>query len=185
MAKPKVAFFDFTCCEGCQLQILSLEEELPEILGLIDIVNFREASSAVSNDYDIAFIEGAITRESEIPRIQKIRNQAKILITIGACSSIGGVNCIKNFYPMDKVLQDTYGDKAEWYDIIPARPISAVVPVDYQLQCCPIMKEEFLYLLKCLLNGQTPQFPKHPVCVECRLKGNVCVYDKGMTCMGR
>ena len=26
--KPRVAIFDFGCCEGCQLQIVNLEEEI-------------------------------------------------------------------------------------------------------------------------------------------------------------
>jgi sulfhydrogenase subunit delta len=45
MAKPKVAFFDFSCCEGCQLMVLNCEPELLDIAGAVDIVNFREAIS--------------------------------------------------------------------------------------------------------------------------------------------
>ena len=41
MAKPRVAFHDFTSCEGCQLQVLNCEDEILAILGAVDIVNFR------------------------------------------------------------------------------------------------------------------------------------------------
>ena len=45
MSRPKVAFFDFTSCEGCQLSKLNLEEDLLGILELVELVNFREAIS--------------------------------------------------------------------------------------------------------------------------------------------
>ncbi len=184
MSNPRVAFFDFTCCEGCQLQVLSLEDELLDLLGLIDIVNFREASSDFSDDYDLAFVEGSITRESEIPRLEKIRRQAKTVVALGACACLGGVNCIKNSRPMKQVLEVVYGEKADWFDTIPARPLSAVVPVDYQIPGCPIDKQEFLRVVQALLTGREPRLPDYPVCVECRSKENICVFDKGMTCLG-
>ena len=78
--KPKVAFFSFTCCEGCQLQVLSCEDELPDVLSLVDIVNFREAIDEKRDDYDIAFIEGSISRQHEINEIKKIREKAKVVV---------------------------------------------------------------------------------------------------------
>lgn len=184
MDKPRVAFFDFTCCEGCQLQVVSLEDELVDLLGLIDIVTFREASSAFSDDYDIAIVEGSISRDSEIPRLEYIRKQAKIVVALGACACLGGVNCVKNFQPMEQVLKTVYQDKTSWFDTIPARPIWDVIPVDYQIPGCPIDKKEFLKIVQALLTGQEPKLPNYPVCVECRSKENVCVFDKGMTCLG-
>src|SRR4030042_299804 len=100
--KPKVAFFDFTSCEGCQLDALNLDGgELLDLLNAVDIVNFREVMTERADDYDIAFIEGSISRESEIPRLQKIREQAKVLVALGACACIGGVNCLKNHVPLE------------------------------------------------------------------------------------
>ena len=109
--KPKVAFLEFTSCEGCQLEVLNLTgEELLDLLGAVEIVNFREARTNRTDDYDIAFVEGSISRESEIPRLQKIREQAKIVVAIGACACIGGVNCLKNNMPMSEALRIVYGD---------------------------------------------------------------------------
>jgi len=78
--KPKVGVFSFTGCEGCQLQILECEDELLSILGLIDLVVFREAMDKISDNYDIAFIDGGITHPSEIERIKKIYH-AKVFDT--------------------------------------------------------------------------------------------------------
>jgi coenzyme F420-reducing hydrogenase gamma subunit len=182
--KPKVAVFDFTCCEGCELQILNCEDELPELVAALDIVSFREAMTGQAEYYDIAFIDGACSRESEMAWLKEIRERAKMVIPIGACACLGGVNCLKNVYPMDEVLKAEYGEAAHYYDTIPARPISAVIPIDFSIPGCPIVKEEFIRVVQELLAGRTPHQPNDPVCAECKVAGNVCVFDKGMTCLG-
>ncbi|MBI1911154.1 MAG: NADH:ubiquinone oxidoreductase [Deltaproteobacteria bacterium] len=188
MEKPKVAFFSFTCCEGCQLMVLSCEDELPDILKLVNIVNFREAMTEKSDDYDIAFVEGSISRKEEIKKIKKIRNNAKIVVALGACSSTGGLNCLKNRFPMEDVKMSVYGKEAETNynvnDTIPARPIDSIIHVDYYIHGCPIPKKEFLNVFTSLLLGKRPDIPNQPVCVECKMAGNICVFEKGMSCLG-
>ena len=182
--KPKIAIFDFTGCEGCELQILNCEEEIPDLVAALDIVNFREAMTERSDNYDIAFIDGACTRESEIVRLKQIRERAKMVIPIGACACLGGVNCLKNPYPMDDVLKGVYGEAAGYYDTIPARPISAVIPIDFYFPGCPIDRDEFIRVVQEVLAGRVPYQPNDPVCAECKMAGNVCVFDKGKTCLG-
>src|SRR3990170_1554432 len=111
--KPRVAFFDFACCEGCQLTVIQLEEGLLDVVKQVDIVTFREAMTEKSDDYDVAFVEGSITRPADIPRIQKIRERAKVLAALGACATIGGVNCIKNRFPMEEAMAMVYGEDAK------------------------------------------------------------------------
>ncbi|RLB32148.1 MAG: NADH:ubiquinone oxidoreductase [Deltaproteobacteria bacterium] len=182
--KPKVGFFDFAGCEGCQLQIINLEEEIIELASKVEIVNFREAISERGEDYDIAFVEGSITRKSDEGRLRKIREQAAILVALGACACNGGINALKNFQDTEDVKRIVYGDKAHYFDTYPTRPIDAVVPVDYYVRGCPISKSEFLKVFKALLLGKRPEIPNYPVCVECKMKENVCVFEKGMTCLG-
>ncbi len=183
--KAKVAFFDFTSCEGCQLDILNLEgAEVLDLVNAVDIVNFREIKTERDDNYDIAFVEGSISRESEIPRLQKIRGKAKVIIALGACACIGGINCLKNHLPMDEALRIVYGKDAKYYDTIPARPLHAVIPVDYYVRGCPPTATEFLKVVKALLLGKKPEIPNYPVCVECKMAGNVCVFERGMTCLG-
>ena len=184
MTKPRVAFFSFSSCEGCQLVVLTIEEQLLDLVNLIDIVSFREAMSEKSEDYDIAFIEGSITRTSEIERIKKIRNRADVIIALGACATIGGINCLKNQFEMKKVQDIVYGKMADNYDTIPTRPIESVVKVDYWIQGCPIDKDEFIEVTKAILLGKKPRIPDYPVCVECQMRENVCLFEKGMVCMG-
>lgn len=183
--KPKVAFFDFTCCEGCQLDALNIEgQDLVDLVNAIDIVEFREVATGRADRYDIAFVEGSITRESEIPRLKDIRERSGLVIALGACAAIGGINCLKNHLPMDEALEIVYGDDAKYYDTIPARPIHAVIPVDFTVPGCPINTAEYLRIVKELLLGKTPELPNYPVCVECKMAGNVCVFERGETCLG-
>lgn len=184
MAKPRVSFHDFTSCEGCQLQVLNCEDELLGIVGAVDIVNFREAIDERSDDYDIAFIEGAFTRESDRARLEHIRKNAKIVVALGACACTGGLNVLKNFRGIDESMKKVYGESASWYETSPALPIEAAIKVDVKINGCPIPKQEFLEVVKSVLAGRTPQIPDYPVCVECKLRENVCLFQKGEYCMG-
>jgi coenzyme F420-reducing hydrogenase gamma subunit len=112
MKKPRVAFFDFASCEGCQLQVINLEEDLLQVLEAVDVVSFREAMKEHSDDYDIAFVEGSITRRSDEARLKGIRKNAKVLVALGSCATLGGINCIKNFQDLDYVRKFVYGEKA-------------------------------------------------------------------------
>lgn len=182
--KPRVAFFDFACCEGCQLRVVELEEALLDVLAQVDIVAFREAMTETSDEYDVAFVEGSITRPADLARIQKIRDTAKVVVALGACAAIGGINCGKNRFEMDEAMAHVYGDDARHFETFQARPVDAVVPVDYYVHGCPINPHEFVKVFHAILQGRPYTVPDHPVCVECRLNGNVCLLEKGMACMG-
>jgi coenzyme F420-reducing hydrogenase gamma subunit len=182
--KPKVAFFDFAGCEGDQLQIANLEEELLDLLGQVEVVSFREVMKEHSDDYDIAFIEGSCTRLQDEERLKQIRKNASIVVAIGSCATIGGINSLKNYQNMDDVKKIVYGDKANLFDTYPARPIDAVIPVDAYVHGCPMTKDEFLHVVKSLLLGKKPVIPNYPVCVECKKNENVCAFERGEFCVG-
>lgn len=186
MSKPRIAIFDFACCEGCQLQIVNMEEEILDLLSVITPVEWREAISDSSDEYDIAIIEGSITRHEDEERIKVIRGRAGILIALGACATIGGVNKIKNNFTVEDVTQYVYGKDAgsphlETYAV---KSVADVVRVDYEVHGCPIDASELAYVVKCLLAGRKPSTPTYPVCVECKMRENGCRYEYGEVCLG-
>src|SRR5210317_1355855 len=122
MGKPRVAFFDFACCEGCQLQVANMGEDLLAVLGAIDVVEFREVMSE-KGDYDVAVVEGSITTSHDVERIKKIREKAKVLIAYGSCATIGGVNGMKNNFELDDIRRYVYKDAAKYFDTIPTRAV--------------------------------------------------------------
>ena len=185
MGKPRVAFFDFACCEGCQLQVANIGELLLDVLGLIDVVEFREVMSEKSDDnYDIAIIEGAITTPHAVERIKKIRSIASVVIAYGACACTGGVNGMKNNFELDDIRNYVYKDSAKYFPTIPTRAVDQVVKVDYHINGCPILPAELLEVIKCALQGIPYTVPDNPVCVECKLNENVCMFERGVTCLG-
>ncbi len=184
MKKVKVAFFDFTCCEGCQLQVANMGEALLDVLDLIDVVEFREVMSEKSKTYDVAIIEGSITTPHAVERIKKIRKTAKVLIAYGSCAAIGGINGMKNNFDLKDIREYVYQKDAKYFDTIPTRAVHQVVPVDYTITGCPVYIPEFVKVLKCALMGIAYNVPDNAVCVECKLNENECMYDKGIACMG-
>ena len=183
-AKPRISFHDFTSCEGCQLQVLNCEDELLDILSTVDIVQFREAIDDRQWECDIAFVEGSFSRNSDRARLEKIRANAKVVVAIGACACTGGLNVLKNYRGIQQSMKTVYGDKAELYETAPVQPIDQIIKVDYKIHGCPMPKQEFLEVVKSLLAGRKPRIPDYPVCVECKLRENVCLYHKGQYCMG-
>ena len=182
--KPKVAFFDFAGCEGCQLTVIDSLQSYPELLQAIEIIQFREAMSERGEDYEIAFVEGSYTRPSDEARLCQIRKQAKIVVALGACAHIGGINAIRNMKPMERVKRYVYQDQADVFQADQALPISAFIQVDAFIPGCPIDRNEFIAAVKVLLQGNLPDIPDYPVCVECKLRENECVLNKGQPCLG-
>ncbi len=184
MSVPKVAFFEFTSCEGCQLTVLDSLQENPQLLEMVEIVQFREAMSERGDDYQIAFIEGSCTRPSDEEKVKEIREQADLVVTLGACAHLGGINAIRNRTEISNVREYVYGDKGEWFETYQPRPISAVVDVDAEIPGCPIDRDEFIMAVSHLLQGRLPNIPDYPLCIECKAMENVCMYLRGKTCLG-
>ncbi|NTU57389.1 MAG: NADH:ubiquinone oxidoreductase [Chlorobiaceae bacterium] len=182
MDKVKVGSFDFTCCEGCQLQLANKESTLPDFLNLLDIRNFREISSERHNDYDIALVEGSITRSDEIDRLKAIRAQATVLIAFGSCACFGGVNNLKNRIPQDEAIREVYDGKT--IDTMPSMKISDIVQVDLSIPGCPVSKEEVERIVIGVVTRSQVSLPKYPVCVDCKQKLNTCLFDLGEICLG-
>lgn len=185
--KPKVAFFDFSCCEGCQLQIANLEEDIIAVVDLVDIVEFREVITGKAPKYDIAFVEGSITRKEDENRLEDIRSRSELLVAFGSCAATGGINRLKDLRgDLEQVRRDVYGD--DWnrphLETYMTKAVDEVVRVDHYLYGCPISRDEFLGVLEALALGIKPEVPDYPVCAECKIMENVCVFHMGKTCMG-
>ena len=186
MTKPRVAVFDFACCEGCQLQIVNLEEEIIDLVSAVEMVEWREGMSEQSHEYDIAIIEGSIMRPEDEKRIELIRSRAKILIALGACATIGGINKLKNNFNLDEAKKCVYGDDSTMphLECSPTKAVDEVVEVDFKIHGCPINRDEFTKVVRSLLLGKKPHIPDYPVCVECKANETICRYEYNEICLG-
>ncbi len=185
-SKPSVAVWKFASCDGCQLSLLDCEDELLAVTNEIQIANFPEASRAVlKGPYDISLVEGSITTRHDLERVHQVRKLSRTLITIGACATSGGIQALRNFKDVREFTSIVYASPEYISTLETSTPISAHVKVDYELQGCPINKYQLIEVINAFLNGRKPNISAHSVCVECKLRGNVCVMvAHGTACLG-
>ncbi|MEW5795321.1 MAG: oxidoreductase [Candidatus Zixiibacteriota bacterium] len=184
--KPRLAVWKFASCDGCQLSLLDCEEELLAVAANVTIANFPEASRAVmKGPYEISLVEGSITTSHNAERIHSIRRSSKVLITIGACATAGGIQALRNFKDVKDFVKVVYAHPEYIETLGKSTPIADHVFVDFELRGCPINKYQLVEVISAYLSGRKPNIPTSSVCMECKRRGNVCVMvSTGQTCMG-
>ena len=185
-ARPTLAVWKFASCDGCQLTLLDCEDELLAVAGAVDIAYFLEAGRAGgSGPFDLSLVEGSVTTPDDIERIRQVRAVSRHLVTIGACATAGGVQALRNFADVEEYLSIVYAQPEFITTLADSTPIAAHVPVDFELRGCPIDKRQLVEVLAAFLHGRRPEVPGHSVCVECKLRGNICVMvAHGTPCLG-
>jgi sulfhydrogenase subunit delta len=184
--RPKLAVFKFASCDGCQLSLLDAEDELLAVAGAVDIANFPEASRRVlKGPYDVGLVEGSITTPHDVERIREIRKMCRVLITIGACATAGGIQALRNWKDVKDFTRLVYASPEHISTLDRSMPIGSYVHVDFELRGCPINKYQLIEVLNAHLNNRKPTIPTHSVCIECKLRGTVCVMvSQGTACLG-
>jgi coenzyme F420-reducing hydrogenase gamma subunit len=184
--KPRLAVWKFASCDGCQLSLLDCEDELLAVAGAIDIAYFPEATRGeISGRYDVSLIEGSVTTAHDAERIKDVRERSRVLITIGACATAGGIQALKNFADVKEYIPMVYAHPEYIHTLATSTAIADHVKVDFELRGCPINKKQLVELVSALVAGRKPVTPPHSVCVECKLKGNLCVMvAHGTPCLG-
>jgi sulfhydrogenase subunit delta len=174
--KRTLAVWKFASCDGCQLSVLDLEDELLSLAEQLEIAYFLEASSAtVEGPYDVSLVEGSITTAHDAERIRAVRANSGALITIGACATAGGIQALRNFADVEEFARIVYASPDYISTLATSTPISAHVNVDFELNGCPINKRQLLEVISAHLNRRRPHVRAHSVCVECKRRGTVCV----------
>jgi len=182
--KPKISIISLTCCEGCQVAIFDLGEKLLELLKHIDLVDMPLIEDLVEpNHFDVIFIEGAVVSDNDEARLKKARLKSDVLVALGTCACLGGIAEIKNYQDKEKAIRYVYKN-IEGIRNANVKPLKEIVKVDYQIPGCPINSEEFLKIATDLVFGKQPKIPQRSVCYECLLKGNECLLQKGLPCLG-
>jgi len=184
--KPKLAVWKFASCDGCQLTLLDCEDELLDVADAVEIAYFPEATRAVvRGPYDISLVEGSITTPHDAERIHKVRRASKVLITIGACATAGGIQALRNFKNIHDFVSVVYAHPQYIETLGKSLPVADYVFVDFELRGCPINKVQLLEVLGAYLCGRRPNIPRYSVCQECKERGTVCVMvARGSPCLG-
>jgi coenzyme F420-reducing hydrogenase gamma subunit len=184
--KPRLGVVKLASCDGCQLTLLDLEDQLLDLLTRFDLVEFAEASSHRSaGPYDIVLVEGSISTPEQLEDILRIRRETQLLVTIGACATAGGIQALRNWRDHDEVRASIYPRPEHVESLATATPVADHVTVDAELRGCPIDPGQLLELLTALAVGRRPQLPDAAVCLECKRRGTVCVsVASDVPCLG-
>lgn len=182
----RLAVWKFASCDGCQLSLMDLEDEILLLADCLEIAYFLEASSSVRpGPYDLSLVEGSISTPADEERILEVRHQSKSLVTIGACATSGGIQALRNFADLKEFMSTVYARPDYIQTLAKSHPINDYVPVDFELRGCPIHKRQLLEVIASFLIGKRPEVPDESVCCECKRKGLVCVWvAEGKACLG-
>ena len=184
--RPRLGVVKLASCDGCQLMLLNLEDALLSVAERIDIVEFPEATShRSSGPYDVVLVEGAVSTPEQLETIHAVRREAKVLVTIGACATAGGIQAMRNWANHDAFRAAVYAHPEYVESLATAQPVSDYVKVDVELRGCPINGDQLLEFVTALLTGRRANLPDEAVCAACKRAGRVCVMvSQGIPCLG-
>jgi len=185
-SRPRIGVVKLASCDGCQLTILDLEDDLLELTERFEFVEFAEATSRRSSGpFDVLFIEGSISTADQAVEIARLRAATRILVAIGACATAGGIQALRTATEHEAFRAAVYPAPAFVESLAEATPLSDHVTVDYELRGCPIDGRQLVELLTALATGRRPQLPDQAVCLECKRRGIACVVvANGEPCLG-
>jgi coenzyme F420-reducing hydrogenase gamma subunit len=186
MTKKTLAVWKFASCDGCQLSILDCEDELLLLADHVTIAYFPEATTtALDGPYDVSLVEGSITTPEDDERIQKIRKDSGVVVSIGACATAGGIQALRNYTDVHELIGRVYAHPEYIKTLDRSHAIAEKIPVDYELRGCPVNKYQLLEVLSALLVGKRPNIPDQSVCMDCKLAGVPCIaVTKQLPCLG-
>ncbi|HBG82056.1 TPA: hypothetical protein DDW69_04480 [candidate division CPR2 bacterium] len=182
--KVKIAIFDLTDCEGCELQFLAFVEKVLEMDDQLEITNWRLAKQKnVEGPFDVAFIEGSPLTEEDIELIKEIKKHSKAVVALGNCASLAGIPGLINGEERERLAKKIYGPNYK-LRVREVRPLSHYIDVDYELRGCPVTEKELEELVSSLISGKKVVPKTYPVCLECKANGNPCLFLENKACLG-
>jgi sulfhydrogenase subunit delta len=185
-SKPRIAVHKFSSCDGCQLALLNLGEDLLTLAARVELVHFAEAGPLDPDaEVEIAFVEGSISTPEDLERIQHIRQHSHLLIAIGACATSGGIQALRNNANGAEWVAQIYSHPEAITSLERSTPIASQVKVDFELWGCPVSGRQMLAVVNSLLLGVSPRDNADKVCTECKRRNLACVMvSRGVPCMG-
>ena len=167
MGKARVATLWLDGCSGCHMSIFDMDERLIELADRVDFVYTPLVDrKEFPEDVDVTLVEGAVGYYEDIPKLKKIRERTRLLVSLGDCAVAGNVPVMRNRFPAEEVLEQTFVDNADEQKQMPrdslprllptVRPVHEIVDVDLFVQGCPPSADIIHFVLTELLEGRTP-----------------------------
>lgn len=167
MKKVKVATVWLDGCSGCHMSLLDMDAAIIPLARRIEIVYGPLVDAQeFPEEVDVTLVEGAISSQEDLNKIQKIRQHTRVLISLGDCAVNGNIPAMRNSIPVTKLLQGIYVEGSQDNRVLPgervpallkqARPLREFVNVDMALPGCPPPAKAISTVLTDLLENRKP-----------------------------
>jgi len=184
MSKLKIMQYSLTCCEGCAVNLINALASMLQILDKVEIVTSRILGLPTLREADVAFIDGSVITKEDEEVVKIIRRKSKIVVALGSCASIGGINALKELFSHEEAIRDVYGVFPNIPHLKDVKTLGDVIEVDYILPGCPPTTNEISRFLMDMVLGKTFRLPDKPICYECKIRGIKCLLEEGILCLG-
>jgi len=165
MKKVKVATVWLDGCSGCHMSLLDMDAAIISLAQKIDLVYGPLVDAQeFPEDVDVTLVEGAVSSQEDLNKLQNIRQRTHLLISLGDCAVTGNVPAMRNSVPVNKLLQRIYIEGVQENKIIPtdgvpsllkhARPLREFVTVDMYLPGCPPPAKLIATVISDLVDGR-------------------------------
>lgn len=165
MKKVKVATVWLDGCSGCHMSLLDMDAAVISLAQKIDLVYGPLVDAQeFPDDVDVTLIEGAVSSQEDLNKLQKIRQRTHLLISLGDCAVTGNVPAMRNSIPVTRLLKSVYVEGAQDSKLIPtegvpallkqARPLREFVKVDVCLPGCPPPAKSISKIILDLIEGR-------------------------------
>ena len=170
MKKVKVATVWLDGCSGCHMSLLDMDAAIISLAQKIDLVYGPLVDAQeFPEDVDVTLVEGAVSSQDDLNKLQKIRLRTQLLIALGDCAVTGNVPAMRNFIPVNKLLQRIYVEGAQEGKVVPtegvptllkqARPLREFVKVDLSLPGCPPPAKTIAAVISDRVDGKKRETP--------------------------
>ena len=144
-SKIKIGWFSFSCCED-NLVIFTeiLNDHWQEWKKIFDFRHVNALKSKnIFDEFDIAFIEGAVASEKHKKKIEEIRRISKKVVAVGSCAITGMPSAQRNFFSEEqrKNIEPLIEHFASFPKVL---KVSEVVKVDAEIPGCPMDHNVFM-----------------------------------------
>lgn len=167
MKKVKLATVWLDGCSGCHMSLLDIDEALEAVAPKIELVYGPLVDAQVfPEQVDVTIVEGAVSSQEDLSKIQHIRQRTRLLIALGDCAVTSNVPAMRNAVPVKKILDRVYVEGAQHNPAVPtdgvpkllkrAIPVQEAVKVDLHVPGCPPPASAILFVLGELLEGRMP-----------------------------